>query len=490
MGLYRCAACGSQNVVTDTQSDGIQYNYAKGAIGSIAFGAVGAVAGLENKTQQVYKCQDCGITLSYCMPENLKMAIDFGVMNVDARENIKIGSMYLDWEFLKRQYKNIESGLADRCIEMDRQAKMDDLYSVATATEEEFNKAVDFLKDFEKRFDLYYQYKRPDCFTDDKPMMIEEYIAWHSAIAVVVKNMAKFIPNFDLGVDIFDVEFSFRDAHSWDIARWYYLYLFEHMRQILGYTPVIVGVSIHTDCRELEEFATDNPFVVHLANLIFLSKKRTYFDNKKCCRLTIDWEANTLAKLAINTMQFDSGASCRFITYYFKIGDTSFTCAVMGYTVQNGLLCRIHHKQRAEADEVMETYFSCYPQKKTEYDTKIEERKNQLAHNTALKQEKEKLQKTITSNQSEVSKKLEAVDGLRKKIFGRKKAAAEIDILEQEIAKLREDIKQMEGELKNIPSKMHTNIPDDETFCKQLAKDMDYFAVWQVLPAMSGQSEQ
>ena len=32
MGIYRCAACGSPNVMTDTQANGVNYNYLKGGI--------------------------------------------------------------------------------------------------------------------------------------------------------------------------------------------------------------------------------------------------------------------------------------------------------------------------------------------------------------------------------------------------------------------------------------------------------------------------
>ena len=45
VALYRCAACGSPNVVTDIQKEG--YDYVKGAIGTVVLGAGGAVAGLD-----------------------------------------------------------------------------------------------------------------------------------------------------------------------------------------------------------------------------------------------------------------------------------------------------------------------------------------------------------------------------------------------------------------------------------------------------------
>lgn len=46
MGLYRCAACGSPNVMIDTQAGGIKYNYLKGAVGTVLLGVGGAAAGI------------------------------------------------------------------------------------------------------------------------------------------------------------------------------------------------------------------------------------------------------------------------------------------------------------------------------------------------------------------------------------------------------------------------------------------------------------
>lgn len=114
MALYRCAACGSPNVITDTQTGGISYNYAKGVVGTAILGAGGAVAGLESKITGVFKCKDCGITLTYPMPNEIKMAIDLGVRDPKSRNNLKSPSgIRLDWNFLRTKYKNIEDGFAD-----------------------------------------------------------------------------------------------------------------------------------------------------------------------------------------------------------------------------------------------------------------------------------------------------------------------------------------------------------------------------------------
>lgn len=47
MALYRCAACGSPNVMTDTQIGGLKYDYLKGAVGTAILGAGGAAAGIK-----------------------------------------------------------------------------------------------------------------------------------------------------------------------------------------------------------------------------------------------------------------------------------------------------------------------------------------------------------------------------------------------------------------------------------------------------------
>lgn len=106
MALYRCAACGSPNVVTDTQQQG--YDYVKGAIGTVVLGVGGAAAGINGKTKKVYKCPDCGLTLNEPMSLEIKTLIDIGVMSPESRKNLKLGDVAIDWEVFTRQYKNIE----------------------------------------------------------------------------------------------------------------------------------------------------------------------------------------------------------------------------------------------------------------------------------------------------------------------------------------------------------------------------------------------
>ncbi len=107
MSLYRCAACGSPNVITDNQNAGVKINAAKAVAGTIAIGAGGALAGLENNTQAVYICKDCGITLSYPMPDDLKQLIDMGLTSAEIRKNAKLMNTRIYWDFITKKYPNI-----------------------------------------------------------------------------------------------------------------------------------------------------------------------------------------------------------------------------------------------------------------------------------------------------------------------------------------------------------------------------------------------
>lgn len=106
MALYRCSACGSPNVVIDTQKEG--YDYLKGAIGTVLLGAGGAAAGINAKNKQVFKCPDCGLTLSESMSFEIKTMIDIGVSCPSARNTLKLSGVPVSWDYFTRKYKNIE----------------------------------------------------------------------------------------------------------------------------------------------------------------------------------------------------------------------------------------------------------------------------------------------------------------------------------------------------------------------------------------------
>lgn len=141
MALYRCAACGSPNVVTDTQKEG--YDFVKGAVGTIVLGVGGAAAGVNGKTKKVFKCAACGLTLSYAMPQSLKIAIDIGVASVDARAHLTVDGTPVFWDYLTEKYPNIEQGTA--CVEAEKSSQEDAEQDVSGATIQRL-KYADYFK--------------------------------------------------------------------------------------------------------------------------------------------------------------------------------------------------------------------------------------------------------------------------------------------------------------------------------------------------------
>ena len=206
MSLNRCAACGSSNVITDTKSEGIKFNYVKGAIGTVVFGAGGAVAGLSNKSIEVYKCSDCGIELTYSMPQNLKTAIDIGVISEEARKTLYVeGYGQLSWCILRQIYKNIEEGPADRAIARRSEELEYSMSSYSTATHEEFDSAVDTIVDFERRLSCngsIYDQLPEDAFTDKNPMTLVEFHMWQDAINTFVENATRNVIVMDTEINL------------------------------------------------------------------------------------------------------------------------------------------------------------------------------------------------------------------------------------------------------------------------------------------------
>lgn len=123
MALYRCAACGSPNVVTDTQAGRTEYNYLKGAVGTVILGAGGAAAGIGSKQQEVFKCPDCGTALTFPMSEEIKSIIDIGVTSAAVREKLTLWNVPVTWDYLKQKYKNIEEGAGDAALKMQAEAE-------------------------------------------------------------------------------------------------------------------------------------------------------------------------------------------------------------------------------------------------------------------------------------------------------------------------------------------------------------------------------
>lgn len=101
MSLYRCAACGSPNVVKHEQKDG--FSYKKAIAGTVVFGAIGAVAGIDGKTKEDYTCPDCGATLPEPMDSITQAKIDSVMIAPETLVPMVFPDMYQRFAYLRKE---------------------------------------------------------------------------------------------------------------------------------------------------------------------------------------------------------------------------------------------------------------------------------------------------------------------------------------------------------------------------------------------------
>lgn len=74
MATYRCAICGSANVTKQESNSG--FSYKKALVGTAVFGTIGTVAGINGKNKTAYVCTDCGSEMPYPMDRATMDMID------------------------------------------------------------------------------------------------------------------------------------------------------------------------------------------------------------------------------------------------------------------------------------------------------------------------------------------------------------------------------------------------------------------------------
>lgn len=469
MSLHRCAACGSRNVVVDTQSGGVSYNYKKGLAGTVVFGTGGAAAGIESKLQEVFKCQDCGMTLTYEMPDDLRTAIDIGVDNEKARSSLKVSGLTFNWDRLKVRYKNIEKGIADKCIADRKERQYNGLLCFATASQEEFDTAIDYIV----KCDKWYGEERL------RSMSLIEYTELKNAANIVVENAVKFLPKSFRNFSKIGRE-EYRCFSVVDLFYVFVAYIYENYYiECGGHYPKHIFRSLEAEyCKDLEEYAKSNFYILDFANEFY-----SHIDGELD---EIYWEANNFAE---NFMQvYFSGpamfrASMPYVSCFsFRPQELRKTiyCVIPKFRIKDGKLY-YNKMQTFKLNDAMSAYFAIYPEKYSEYDNRIKMYQIQLTENEAVKQKINNNEEAIDDNDSASMRKRQEIDRLHKKIFGRKTAYAKADVLENEIHQLQEQNNILADEIESLKKQMsETNetLPEGE-FYAQLLEDMDYFMVWQ-----------
>lgn len=461
MSLYRCAGCGSKNVSVDTQSGGIKYNYVKGAVGTVLLGTGGAAAGITNKEQQVYKCSDCGVTLTYPMPEDIKVLVDLGVDYVEQRDRLSLQGISVPWSFLTSKYKNIESGMVDAEIARKKAHGIEVLKMFGSATEEEFMNATTYILQFYARTDDKFYEIKPDFY----------YSEWNLPS---LADYLKFLSSLDL---FFHKYFRFR---SYEVApegleklvlkRFLSTYVFIHYcNATRKHCLYKYGLE---NSENFERFVFSKPFISELVIYYF-----TYIDkadyyvkfikNKQTCQFCSDLFTSVLDRCC---GLFDIEG---FILPLFQIKNGTLYYHNKSFVRQSNYI---------EIDELRNEYFSIYPDKKKEYKKKIsdnETRKKEITQKiNEQKEQLEKLEQIVKDEKKKVTNNQALIANLRKKIFGKKKAAEEIQELESAIANSNSIIETNMNELNSLKKTKYEKPEDDKIFYSRLYAEYDYFLIW------------
>ena len=457
MSLYRCAACGSPNVMPDTQAGGVGYNYLKGTIGTVVLGAGGGAAGIESKREQIYRCPDCGLTLSYPMEPSMKALIDMGVVSMDVRKNMR-ATYGITWEALKSQYKNIESGYADDVALNNAQ----ELFKRDSATKEEFDAAIDLIVETRRRL---YEYE----YSPQHPMTLMEYTAVRRAIDTCIQNVAKYLPP--------PVPKEYRGL---DVPQ-----------RLFGLLPEYATTSdMPYEYRKYNQALTD-----YLNDTTFISDLAAFYENDSSLWWWVSdvLENKKLYYHARHRVDFSYSflrCTCKVEKSFFGIEAQSVRYILPRFMIIDGLLCFWDASFITERgkeliprnfyghfnyQDIAENYFSYYPEKRAAVMAEIEDFKAKVKQYKAKEAENEKRLARLPSLESKKEENGDTIIKLGKKIFGRKQALAQIEILEEEnagIAKQIEDI-----QLKDETFKKEAPLSAKE-FLNQLIEKNDYFIAW------------
>lgn len=485
--LYRCAACGSPHVVETTQTDGIKYDFVKGAIGTVVLGTGGAVAGVTNRTKKAFQCPDCGLTLDHPMPMELKCSIDLGVSSSRMRNGILVGGMQFTWEEITKQFRNIESGDGDEEIAQQKLSEEELLLSKATATQEEFDRA----------FDTLHQYATQNYSTMNLPTK-KAYSAAVEALYTVVENCYKYLPPSRIKAD-YDGTTPYRKWKDFHLVRCIDDYtLFRYYEHTGTFLDNVFRDREEDRIKYLEPFIPTLVSKYHINDMNALWKvydgDASFFiftpelDNEH-----IFWQIRSL----IGGME-ESGIeeSLWTIVALPRMWCDESTFAYTDWAFTNSPL----NGETYEGKPQTNLFFQSYPEKKAEYDALLNDYKaeKQKEDDAMAEAEKavQKIQKQIKAKEEKqnalATQKAEhnqQISTLSKKIFGKAKTQAEIEHLKELVSEIEQQESALVAESEAFPQLLETaennlsalqnnRFPCSSKYKRRICAKMNYFIVW------------
>ena len=495
MSLFRCAACGSQKVSVDTQAAGIKYDFVKGAVGTVLLGAGGAVAGVTNKEQRVYKCSDCGMTLTYPMPDEIKRMIDEGITFSERRNNLLIDGIPISWAELKKLYKNIELGYADEELEekvIAAQKKelrgIDLLKSKGSASEEEFENAIRMIPVLATKFGIdkdYFWDQVTDHivpFSRDNLPSLADYLSFLSALDIFFTNYFRFRP-YEYILE-HDRETSLIEMEVFKVFLITYFSMDFYNKT--GQYAYVIGDARSTRAKPFIDFIKKNGFFMQL--LLYYIK---HVDRNDL--FLDDYEEGNISYILERCSSPSQTRNC--LVYPCNLFNIKEIVLFPKYQIKNGalyfndltFLYTIEKKQVYDYPYHVEKFFRYFPDKKEKYDSEVFEH-----HHKSFEIAKEK--KNVENNISDAKNRLSVAEKkkfeyntelnqLNNKIFGKKKSEARIRELNTLIIQQNTSINNLKAYISEEMKKIETTqIESEEAFSSRMYEEYDYYLVWCRIP--------
>lgn len=457
------------------------------------------------------------MTLSYPMPDEVKVGIDIGLLSKEPKD-IETSMGVLKWDYIKSKYKNLEPGLADR-IRKERAGKLEDM---VTASQEEFDDAIDLLVDYEKRLkngSLMNSEYVDNAFSEDKPMTYQDFCIWQKAIAVFIENIYGFFPDVPersyeaivyrefkiskLKIQAYFISYLdnlvYLEFHRHPIFKKRYRKVVENenvfdvasllkkedeeKEQFLGHELSWMNSNMMI-CEDYSDIAIMYPFVLGFAERYFGEKVGQGMFRGKL------WDIDSIVSIDCKIENVPTR-----VRVFFKFEDKEwgnedfdyierYAPYYQRYYLKDGKIGYWYNSHAQEKPwlredmDMLDAYFERYPDKREIYDEALIKHKEAYYKREANKNSIEEIKKRIDEYHGRYKEIKEEIDTLKKKLFGRKAASIKIDELEKELDLLKDKKTSAEGNIKSLEIQNEKIAKENGyDFYKRLVSEMDGFLV-------------
>ena len=436
MSMYRCATCGSPNVLKSEQNDG--FSYKKAIVGTAVFGNIGAVAGINGKHSVTYHCPDCGFQSTTTMDDVTKAVIDTLITIPDVFERTN-PDLLRRYSYLRKEMAQYKSGNESKIERATYVPESNNPYDI---TEEQFREATRLFYNTMNGFDswlaptvVFYEGKLVWRNTSFSPKPIEEYIKAFEVLPIIYNGLVAYS---HLTYNDTDTGNGLSRLRLKDAVLLYVLTEYGNMTM----------PDLYALCRS-------NRYMGKVFDVFKLEKERPDLG------VFPDWAMWAKNRMLTWRDTFIRVGKLKNDSYLPSTENEVMSPRL--FLINGSLYTNIGKEKQFLLDHP--EYESEIAQKKAVVDSlqfKIVEIKSIISKNES--QTIVALRKQLSEKQESLQTKEQEVERLKKKIFGHKKAMQQAEDIEREIATIKEDIesleksiqKQVDAEKKSVEEELNS----------------------------------